>query len=178
MARIVVVGAGLSGLVVGDARSAAGDDVVVLEARERHRRSIVERARRTRCGQFGELGAETMYRGHDNVLALTRRLELDAVACGYFDPAAPPMLFGGQALDEEARREITGWLLSAYRDTPPAPFENLEAWTARLHAPAEVVAFLTAFTQYNPGDVAAARRRGRVRSSAVPRQRFLSHSRR
>jgi len=150
MARIVVVGAGLSGLVVGDARSAAGDDVVVLEARGRIGGRLWSVHGELAAGQFGELGAETMYRGHDNVLALTRRLELDAVACGYFDPAAPPMLFGGQALDEDARREITGWLLNAYRDTPPALFENLEAWTARLHAPAEVVAFLTAFTQYTP----------------------------
>ncbi|HEY7628649.1 MAG TPA: FAD-dependent oxidoreductase, partial [Ilumatobacteraceae bacterium] len=79
-----------------------------------------------------------------------KELDLDLVRCGYFDPAAPPMVFGGRVLDERERRAITGWLVDAYAATPPEPFENLEAWTNRLRAPRDVRLFLTSFTQYTP----------------------------
>ena len=148
--KVVVVGGGLSGLVVARRRREAGDEVVVLEARQRVGGRLWSVHDGLGHGQFGELGAETMYAGHDNVLGLTRELELDAVACGYFDPAAPPMLFGGRSLDESERREITGWLMSAYATSSPEPFENLEAWCGRLRAPRDVRAFLVSFTQYTP----------------------------
>ena len=148
--KVVVVGGGLSGLLVARRRREAGDEVVVLEARQRVGGRLWSVHDGLGHGQFGELGAETMYAGHDNVLGLTRELELDAVACGYFDPAAPPMLFGGRSLDESERREITGWLMSAYATSSPEPFENLEAWCGRLRAPRDVRAFLVSFTQYTP----------------------------
>ena len=148
--RLVVVGAGLSGLVVATRRHRAGDDVVVLEARERVGGRLWTVHGRLAGGQFGELGAETIYAGHDHLLGLARELELDAIACGYFDPAAPPMLFGGRSLEETARRAITGWLTAAYASSPPEPFENLEAWSNRVRAPRDVRSFLVSFTQYTP----------------------------
>ena len=148
--KVVVVGGGLSGLVAARRRREAGDEVVVLEARQRVGGRLWSVHGGLGHGQFGELGAETMYAGHDNVLGLTRELELDAVACGYFDPSAPPMLFGQRSLDESERRQITGWLMSAYATSPPEPFENLEAWCGRLRAPRDVRAFLVSFTQYTP----------------------------
>ncbi|HKY95314.1 MAG TPA: FAD-dependent oxidoreductase, partial [Kiloniellales bacterium] len=74
----------------------------------------------------------------------------EAKACGYFDREAPPMLFGSKRLAEPARRTITGWLIAAYRERPPVPFENLQAWTSRLRAPREVIAFVDSFAQYTP----------------------------
>lgn len=167
--KVVVVGAGLSGLVVARRRRDAGDDVVVLEARDRVGGRLWTVRDVLTAGQFGELGAETIYAGHDNVMALAAALDLDLVACGYFDPAAPPMLFGGRLLSEDERRGITGWLIGAYADSPPQPFENLEAWTSRLRAPRDVRMFLASFTQYTP--VASLRH-----ADAIEFERQLSHA--
>ena len=166
--RVVVVGAGLSGLVAADELSRAGNEVVVVEARDRVGGRLWTVRDRLADGQFAELGAETMYAGHTNVLELAERLDLETVSFGYFDPAAPDMIMGGRRLDRQERQAITGWLVERYRTSPPAPFENLQAWTARLAAPAEVVAFLAAFTQYTP--VTALRH-----ADAAEFERQLSH---
>jgi monoamine oxidase len=148
--KIVIIGAGLSGLVAARERAQAGDDVTVLEARDRVGGRLWTVHGAVEQGQFAELGAETIYAAHTNVMGLVEQLDLDAVACGYFDPAAPPMLFAGRVLSEEERRGITGWLRNAYSQTPPSAWENLEAWTSRLRAPDTVRTFLTAYAQYTP----------------------------
>jgi monoamine oxidase len=148
--KTIVIGAGLSGLMVAVERQSVGDEVVVLEARDRVGGRLWTLHNHFEDGMFGELGAETMYSGHNTVIELAKSLGLEFVSCGYFDPTAPPMLFDGVLLTENQRREITGWLLNAYEEFPPAKAENLAAWTARLGAPKSVIDFLTSYTQYTP----------------------------
>lgn len=148
--KTIVIGAGLSGLMVAVERQKVGDEVLVLEARDRVGGRLWTLHDHFEDGMFGELGAETMYSGHNTVISLAKSLGLEFVSCGYFDPTAPPMLFDGILLSEDQRREITGWLLNAYEESPPAKAENLAAWTARLGAPKLVIEFLTSYTQYTP----------------------------
>src|SRR5690606_21354160 len=128
----------------------AGHEVVLVEARDRVGGRLWTRREGLLHGQFAELGAETLYAGQHNVLSLATRLGLELVPCGYFDPEAPGLLLGGRVLPQAERVAVTDWLRERYAASPPAPFENLQAWSSRLLAPPQVVAFLSAFAQYTP----------------------------
>jgi monoamine oxidase len=62
--KVVVIGAGLSGLVAAARRRDAGDDVTVLEARQRVGGRVWTVRGAFASDQFCELGAETIYAGH------------------------------------------------------------------------------------------------------------------
>ena len=74
--KTLVIGAGLSGLIVANERQVSGDEVVVLEARNRVGGRLWTLHGHFEGGMFGELGAETMYSGHDTVINLAKSLGL------------------------------------------------------------------------------------------------------
>ncbi len=72
---VIVVGAGLAGLSLATALTAAGRDVVVVEARSRVGGRVF--SHRFGNGQWCERGAEFVDASHERVLALADRLGLD-----------------------------------------------------------------------------------------------------
>ncbi len=75
-ARIIVVGAGLSGLTAADILTSAGCDVVVLEASTRVGGRAFTRRDEFVDGQYAEAGAEWIDSVHQRVHALIERLGL------------------------------------------------------------------------------------------------------
>lgn len=80
--RVVIVGAGLAGLTAADRLSAAGVEVVVLEASERIGGRTFTRHDEFAEGQYAEAGAEWIDSVHSRIIELIARfgLTLDPVA--------------------------------------------------------------------------------------------------
>lgn len=148
--RVVVVGAGLAGLVAATELQAAGVSVVVIEARDRVGGRIQTLRDGLADGQHAELGAETIYAGQEAVLGICRRLGLRLLPCGYFDVHAPSLYIGGRPVEPGESKAIVEKLVEAYRLAPPAQFETLAAWARRQRLPAAATTLLRAFTQYTP----------------------------
>lgn len=77
--RVVVIGAGLAGLVAARYLERAGAAVTVVEARERIGGRVLTLRDGFADGQYGELGAELIEAGQEDVLALAKALKLNAV---------------------------------------------------------------------------------------------------
>src|SRR6266480_6147557 len=68
--KVLVVGAGLSGLVAATEIQAAGHDVVVAEARDRVGGRVFTLREGFAGGQFADIGAEIIYHGQQNIADL------------------------------------------------------------------------------------------------------------
>lgn len=73
MGRVIVIGAGMAGLVAADALVADGVDVLVVEARDRVGGRVWSRRELFDAGQHAEGGAEFVNADHVEVLALAAR---------------------------------------------------------------------------------------------------------
>lgn len=148
--KVIVVGAGLSGLVTGMRLQEAGHEVVVLEARNRVGGRVLTVRDGFEDGQYADVGAMILYEGQPNIVELCKHFELELTPYVTFGAELPALLFGGQLLDPDAVVQAFQELGAAHEQVPPVPFETLSAWTKRARLTSAPSAFLEALIQIQP----------------------------
>ncbi len=148
--RILVVGAGLSGLVSAVELQQAGHEVVVLEARSRVGGRVFTLREGLREGQFADLGAEIIYHGQTRIAELCRRCELELSQEFTLGGGVPALIFGGRRLPDDAAAELARELRDAVRRTPAGPYESVAQWLRRAHVSEQAELVLRAIAQSTP----------------------------
>ncbi len=148
--KIIVVGAGLSGLVSGMRLHEAGHEVVVLEARSRVGGRVLTVRDGFEDGQYADVGAMILYEGQPHILELCERFGLELTPAVTFGAELPALLFGGSLLDADAVGAAFQELGGAHEQVPPVPFETVAAWGRRARLSATPYAFLEALIQIQP----------------------------
>jgi monoamine oxidase len=148
--KIIVVGAGLSGLVSAMQLQEAGHEVVVLEARNRVGGRVLTVRDGFQDGQYADVGAMILYEGQENILELCRRFELDLTPAVTFGAELPSLLFGGTLLGADEVGAAFQELGTAHEQVPPVAFETVAAWARRAKLSANPYAFLEALIQIQP----------------------------
>jgi len=148
--KLLVVGAGLSGLVAATEMQAAGHEVVVLEARDRVGGRVFTLREGFADGQFADVGAEIIYHGQNNIAALCEKYDLELTEEFSLGTEVPDLIFGGRRLERDAAAELVTELRVAIRQTRPGHYESVAQWLrrARVSQPAELL--LTAIAQSTP----------------------------
>jgi monoamine oxidase len=148
--KVIVVGAGLSGLVSGLRLQEAGHDVVVLEARSRVGGRVFTVRDGFEDGQYADVGAMILYEGQPNIMELCERFGLELTPAVTFGAELPALLFDDSLLDPDAVGAAFQELGGAYEQVPPVPFETVAAWTRRARLSSAPYAFLEALIQIQP----------------------------
>jgi monoamine oxidase len=148
--KLIVVGAGLSGLVAATEIQAAGHDVIVLEARDRVGGRVFTLREGFAGGQFADIGAEIIYHGQQNItdLCATHGVELsEEFSLG---TEVPNLIFGGERLDRAAASEIVDELRAAIKRTRPSDYESVAQWLRRARVSQQAELLLAAIAQSTP----------------------------
>src|SRR5437016_7797674 len=100
--KVLVVGAGLSGLVAATELQAAGHDVVVTEARDRVGGRVFTLREGFAGGQFADIGAEIIYHGQQNIADLCAKHGVELSEEVSLGADVPDLIFAGERLDRAA----------------------------------------------------------------------------
>jgi len=148
--KVLIVGAGLSGLVAATEIQAAGHDVVVVEARNRVGGRVFTLREGFAGGQFADIGAEVIYHGQDNIANLCQKNGVELSERFSLGTEVPDLIFGGQRLDRAAAAEVVNELRVAIRRTRPAHFESVAQWLRRARISDQAELLLAAIAQSTP----------------------------
>jgi monoamine oxidase len=148
--KLIVVGAGLSGLVAATEIQAAGHDVVVLEARNRVGGRVFTLRDGFDGGQFADIGAEIIYRGQNHIADLCGKNEVELTEEFSMGSEVPNLIFGGQRLARAAAAEVVEELRAAIRRIRPGHYETVAQWLRRARVSEPVELLLTAIAQSTP----------------------------
>src|ERR671934_2677073 len=97
--KVAIVGAGLAGLVSGLRLKEAGHEVVILEARDRVGGRVLSLRDGFRDGQYADIGAEIIYHGQTNIVALVERFGLQLTPHMSLGTDLPDLVMDGRRLD-------------------------------------------------------------------------------
>jgi monoamine oxidase len=148
--KVIVVGAGLSGLVAATEIQAAGHEVVVLEARDRVGGRVFTIRDGFAEGQFADIGAEIIYHGQNNIAELAEKHGVELSDEFSLGTDVPDLIFGGERLDRAAAAEIVNELRAAIKKTKPSHFESVAQWLRRARVSSQAELLLAAIAQSTP----------------------------
>jgi len=148
--KVLVVGAGLSGLVAANELQSAGHDVVVLEARDRVGGRVFTWRQGLADGQFADLGAEIIYHGQNDIAGLCEKYELELTEQFSLGTDVPDLIFGGRRLERGAAAELVMELRMAIRKTRPGRYESVAQWLRRARVSGAAELLLAAIAQSTP----------------------------
>jgi monoamine oxidase len=148
--KLIVVGAGLSGLVAAGEVQKAGHEVVVLEARDRVGGRVFTVREGLLDGQYADVGAEMIYHGQEAILGLCAAQGLELTTEFSLGTDTPAIIFHGQRLSDDASREIAEELRSGVRRVPPGHYETVAQWLRRARLSHDAELLLGAIAQGTP----------------------------
>ena len=148
--RILVIGAGLSGLVSAVRLQEAGHEVTVLEARSRVGGRVLTLRDPFSEGQYADVGAMILYEGQNTILDMCRDLDISLTPVKTVGAELPCVLHEGRIVDPDEVGAGFGEIVGAQSEHPAAPFETAAAWARRCRLSAVAVALLDALIQIQP----------------------------
>ena len=148
--RLLVIGAGLSGLVTAQEVQKAGHQVVILEARDRVGGRVFTIRDGLHDGQYADVGAEMIYHGQDNILNLVAAQGLELTTEFSLGTDTPDIIFHGHRLSKEASAELAQELRDGVKRTPPGFYETVAQWSRRARLSEDAGKLLEAIAQGTP----------------------------
>jgi len=148
--KILVVGAGLSGLVAARRLQAAGHQVTILGARSRVGGRVLTLRKPFAEGQHADVGAMILYEGQNTILDLCREFGVKLTPLKTVGAELPCVRYRGRLLGPEEIGACFGELGKAQSARPAEPFETAAAWVRRCRVSAQAIALLDAFIEIQP----------------------------